>query len=871
MAVELWIGQEFETTHEREALSHFLVQMHNKFEASEQLYLILVNYFIDGHQIDLTVLKQNAIIVIELKSCAAPFRATENGAWQTIPNGVVIGSGDQNPFEQARDYRFRWIKLLQRKKDEFLSSNKAQSMDFYHVSAFVAISPALHPDCQSQLPPSPWFRLVGLDGLSSTVYEQTSQRLNFSHKELRDLANKVLNLRPVDMVSQKSITNQVTASLNLNTLSNLSPDDPRARIGRYKILELLGRGGMGVVYRAYDPDLNREVAVKVIVLPNPGSYNEWLHRFRREVQAVGQLKHPHIVTLYDVDLESDQPYVVMELLTGGTLKDRFTSGPLPWVEALHLFRPLIQALAYAHQKDIIHRDVKPTNVMFAGDEVNTLKLVDFGLARGLEGEQITQVGAILGTPAYMSPEQALGDTVDIRTDIFSLGIMLFEAIGGDNPLNTGSNPSAFLETVSASEVETSPLLDKAPAKVIKLIERAIAKNPNQRYSSCNDLLEDISECLADWTNNRDVNLTQSSVADVADVNTLNIKQQHSHHNSLAIEFEPPYGTMRPDSKFYIMRTADDFCRLQFSKSQATTLFIQAPRQMGKSSLMHQTIYWARQTLHQPSAFVDFQKFSEKSLTDDEDFLVELCLMIGDALDIPEAIDQYWQGPRSNIVKCSRYMTDHIIPQLKTPFILAMDEVERMLTSPLRSDFFGMLRTWHNDRVYDESFAQLTLFLSSSTEPYLFIDNPSQSPFNVAEVISLQDFSLAEVEELNRRHHSPLTKNQVTELMRLVDGHPFLVRSALYRVATGKIDFKALLAQATEDTGPFGDHLHHYLQRVLDKPDVKQALIHICRDHTYEENKIFYRLKGAGLIKKVNQQVILRNNLYDRYFKERFNA
>jgi hypothetical protein len=201
----------------------------------------------------------------------------------------------------------------------------------------------------------------------------------------------------------------------------------------------------------------------------------------------------------------------------------------------------------------------------------------------------------------------------------------------------------------------------------------------------------------------------------------------------------------------------------------------------------------------------------------------------------------------------------------------MDEVERMLPCRFRANFFGMLRTWHNDRVYNENFARMTNFLSSSTDAYLLIDNPHQSPFNVATLISLQDFTLAEVEELNRRHNSPLNPAEITDLMNLLNGHPFLTRLALYQLTLGKIDMSSVLAQATEDTGPFGEHLRHYLLRVLSKPELKGALTEIAQRQTHEENQLFHRLKEAGLVKKVGKQVIFRNNLYDRYFKERLNG
>lgn len=350
-----------------------------------------------------------------------------------------------------------------------------------------------------------------------------------------------------------------------------------------------------------------------------------------------------------------------------------------------------------------------------------------------------------------------------------------------------------------------------------------------------------------------------------------ITLSHSQETNSTFELETPFGTMRPNSKLYIERAADKFCWEQINSSYATTLFVQAPMQTGKSSLMRKSLYLARQIHQIQFAFIDFQKFTEQYFEDEENFFIQFCVMIGDALGIPEAIDQYWTGRRSNIVKCSLYLSRYIIPQLRGAFILAMDEVERMQTSRFRSGFFGMLRTWHNERAFDESFARMTLFLSSSTDPFLLIDNPHQSPFNVATPISLQDFTTDEVSELNRCHNSPLNEIQVNELMSLVNGHPFLTRLSLYQLTLGKIDLHTLITHATEDAGLFGDHLRHYLLRIWQKPELKQALTLISQKHTCPENEVFYRLKESGLIKKIDQQVVFRNSLYERYFKERLNG
>ena len=269
---------------------------------------------------------------------------------------------------------------------------------------------------------------------------------------------------------------------------------PPRQIGRYIIRELLGRGAMGEVYRAYDTQLDREVAIKAVTWLDHIDSEEQLRYFRREVQAAARLDHPHIVTIYDVDLEHEPPYVVMELLTGSTLRERLAQNPLPWAQALALLHPLAEALSHAHQVGIIHRDVKPANVIFTGTP-GVLKLVDFGLARRQEDEQGSQSSQVIGTPAYMSPEQANGKEVDARSDIFALGIILFEAIAGQNPLDRGSITQTLREITSARPVDLSALDSETPASVIRLIERAVAQTRDQRYPSCKELLDDLAQCL----------------------------------------------------------------------------------------------------------------------------------------------------------------------------------------------------------------------------------------------------------------------------------------------------------------------------------------------------------------------------------------
>lgn len=261
---------------------------------------------------------------------------------------------------------------------------------------------------------------------------------------------------------------------------------------------------MGEVYHAYDPHLAREVALKRITPPDEASQADWLRRFEREVQAAGRLNHPHLVTIYDVALTHNPPYVVMELLTGGSLQARLNQHRLTWSQAVTLLLPLVEALDYAHQAGIVHRDVKPGNIMFSQGQPadpfsaawpDSLKLVDFGLAYQPDHQRLTVPGGVVGTPLYMSPEQATGQPVDARTDLFALGLLLVKAITGRNPLDRGSLGQTWQAVTSTEPVDLSLLEREAPAALVAVIRQALARNREQRYPSASALRRDLVACL----------------------------------------------------------------------------------------------------------------------------------------------------------------------------------------------------------------------------------------------------------------------------------------------------------------------------------------------------------------------------------------
>ena len=258
-------------------------------------------------------------------------------------------------------------------------------------------------------------------------------------------------------------------------------------LGRYQIVEELGRGGMGVVYRAYQPSLNRHVAIKVLP-PQLVFDQQSVDRFRREARAAAGLRHPNIVVIYDVGQEQGIHFIAMEYLEGRTLKEVIEEeGRLHPQRASQIVEQVAAALDYAHQRGLVHRDVKPANIFVGpGDHVT---LTDFGIARAaFETQQLTRQGVLMGTPEYMAPEQASGGEVDERTDLYALGVVLYQMLTGSVP-HQGRTPHAVLHSViyeaPPSPRQVNPNLSTALEGVIL---KAIAKQPEQRFQRGADLV-----------------------------------------------------------------------------------------------------------------------------------------------------------------------------------------------------------------------------------------------------------------------------------------------------------------------------------------------------------------------------------------------
>lgn len=265
-------------------------------------------------------------------------------------------------------------------------------------------------------------------------------------------------------------------------------------IGNYQIEERLGRGGMATVYRARQLNMQRDVAIKIMsaeLADDP----QFVARFEREAQVIAALEHPRILPVHDFGHEGDLFYLVMRLVEGETLYERMLNGPLSPQAAARLIDQIAEALDYAHERGVIHRDLKPNNILL--DEYDNVYMMDFGLAKLLAvSSPLTETGMVLGTPAYMAPEQWRGDPVDARTDVYALGVILYEMVCGQPPFESADTPFTLMyKHLNDTPVPPRAILPSLPEGVDAVILRALAKDPAARYPSASALARAFAAAL----------------------------------------------------------------------------------------------------------------------------------------------------------------------------------------------------------------------------------------------------------------------------------------------------------------------------------------------------------------------------------------
>ncbi len=333
-----------------------------------------------------------------------------------------------------------------------------------------------------------------------------------------------------------------------------------------------------------------------------------------------------------------------------------------------------------------------------------------------------------------------------------------------------------------------------------------------------------------------------------------------------IPLEMPEGTIDIESRFYVIRKADQIA-LSAIQNKGVTITIKGSRQMGKSSLLIRVADAAQQVGKQV-VFIDFQLLSS-SYDDADEFFQQFCRILSYQLQLPDNSERYWQIPLTNAFRCTNYVLKELLEKLEQPFVLAMDEVDSIFDTSFRTEFFGMLRSWHNNRALQSAWKKLDLALVTSTEPYYFVQSLAQSPFNVGEIVDLVGFTHDQVDFLNKQHDSPFSEQDLNELMDLLNGHPYLVRRALYLVATKRFSVSQILSQTTDEEGPFGDHLRSLLLKLNQNKLHLEGLVKVLQTGQCEED-LFFRLRGMGLIKREAGRILPSCQLYAHFFQTQFN-
>ncbi len=331
------------------------------------------------------------------------------------------------------------------------------------------------------------------------------------------------------------------------------------------------------------------------------------------------------------------------------------------------------------------------------------------------------------------------------------------------------------------------------------------------------------------------------------------------------ELEAPGGAVKLRDRFYVEREADARLKREVVRAGTTTT-IRAARQTGKSSLLVRGAHHARQN-GATVVSLDMQRVGSDHLERPDVFLRYLAEFIvrGLRLDVAQ-VEKSWRGSLGPQDKLTYLMQDYVLPGCAVPIVLALDEADRLLQTEFYSDFFALLRSWHNSRAWDDRWNRLNIVMVISTEPYLLIPDVTRSPFNVGLGLYLKDFDESQVRRLNRRHGSPVKESDFPRLMELLSGQPYLTRKALYTLVDERLTWADLARVAATDYGPFGDHLrrHHWLLR--DEPDLREALRQVMRHNRCADEMAFFRLLRAGLVKGSGEVCKCRCGLYRMYFE-----
>ncbi len=642
------------------------------------------------------------------------------------------------------------------------------------------------------------------------------------------------------------------------------------RFSRYRVISFLGAGGMGEVYLAQDLSLGRKAAIKLLSQKFTQD-RDLVQRFRQEAKAASALNHPNIITIFEIGQDDELLFIATEFIDGQTLRQRISDAPLNLRESLDIMAQTAGALTAAHEAGIVHRDIKPENIMIRRD--GYVKVLDFGLAKLIESHQtenasfadagasntrpvLTDPRQLIGTPRYMSPEQLRMQQVDGRSDIFSLGITLYDSVTGRAPFE-GASPFEIATAILSEEpAQLSRYSQGIPAELKRIVNRALKKNREERYQTAGDLLADLKNLKLDLEMEEKFRRAGQAEPQTETAPSIDLPpalpgaadSAPSSQKSLGSQLEPVGGAVPLGSKFYIVRPTDHEFQSAIARQDSVVL-VKGARQVGKTSLLARGLQQARDAGARV-VITDFQKLSASYLESVEKLLLTLAESFCDQLELDVFPNSLWNSNLSPGINFERYLRRAVGVKVPSPIVWGLDEVDRLFTCDFGSEVFGLFRSWHNERALDPQgpWGRFTLAIAYATEAHLFITDLNQSPFNVGTRLALGDFTFEQVAELNSRHGSPLRdRAETARFYRMVGGHPYLVRRGLHEMAVHNLKLSALEAEADQDEGPFGDHLRRILVSLIQDESLCETVRGLLQGQPLHNTEGFYRLRSAGLM------------------------
>ncbi|NEP88511.1 MAG: protein kinase [Okeania sp. SIO2C2] len=609
---------------------------------------------------------------------------------------------------------------------------------------------------------------------------------------------------------------------------------------RYQIIEKLGTGGgFGETYIAEDLDMPEIPKPKCVVkrLKPTQKSLEVQRLFEQEGRILKKLGcHAQIPTLYAYFEDEGEFFLVQELIVGHDLTREMNSY---WSEfkIIKFLTDILELLSFVHQNNVIHRDIKPANIM-RRETGGKLVLIDFGAVKEVSTIVVGKYGEFtstitIGTRGYMPVEQIQGRP-QFASDIYAVGVTAIQAL-------TGKPPQLF-PLNSYGEINCKKLFyfSDVSDELVNFLMKMVNIHLDLRYLDAEVALAELS------------NITS---------NLIRVKKH---------DIELPYGQVPLNSPFYIERSPIESECFQAIVKPNALIRIKAPRQMGKSSLLSRILAHSSQQGHR-IVDLNFQTIDTEFIENLDKFLQWFCASISEKLGLEEQLEKYWKKVLGVKKRCTKYFDKYLLAEIKAPIVLGLDEVDKIFQNPgLATDFFALLRAWHEQGKNNPDWQRLRLIIVHSKEVYIPL-NINQSPFNVGLGIELPEFNLEQVKYLVEIHGLKWSLNWSEKLMEMLGGHPYLVRLALYQIASEKITLERLLELAATDEGPYYNHLHPHLLNLQKDETLQKAMTKVVNAKTPVEIGTIeaFKLRSMGLVKFRGNAVMPLCSLYKEYFRVHF--